>query len=435
MGRREIDNAKWLIAFKTVQAVIQLFVGMLTARYFGPSNYGLINYAKSIVAFAIPFVQLGLDSTLVKELIDHPENEGKIIGTSLILGIVSSLMWVAIISGFVTGLNSTETQTIIVCLLYSFSCVFQTITLIQFWYHSKMQIKISSAIQLICYIVAAGFKVVLLIIKANIYWFAIAYSLEYALTGMALLFIYRRRSKSRLSFSYELAKELLIRSSPYIWASLMVSIFHNTDHIMLKEMVGNYENGYYTAAVTVVGICQYVYVAIVDVTRPIVLEHKKNSDIKYRNSLASLYGIIIYLTLIQGVCFTFFSKYIVYIIYGVEYFESSYIVKILVWMMPFSCMGLIRNIWILSEGKQKYLWRVNLTGVIVNFVGNLMMIPKWGAAGAALTSLLTQFFMNFCLGFIYEPVRENNRIMLMGLHPMYIVETLRNGGIRILRKK
>jgi hypothetical protein len=37
--------------------------------------------------------------------------------------------------------------------------------------------------------------------------------------------------------------------------------------------------------------------------------------------------------------------------------------------------------------------------------------------GAAVASLITQFFTNVVIGFIFKPIRENNRLMLKGLNP------------------
>lgn len=50
LHNKTIQNAKWIIGCKIVQSLLQMVVGMLSARYLGPSNYGLINYAASIVA-------------------------------------------------------------------------------------------------------------------------------------------------------------------------------------------------------------------------------------------------------------------------------------------------------------------------------------------------------------------------------------------------
>ena len=57
-------NATWLIACKIVQALLSFIIGMLCARYLGPSNYGIIDYASAIVSFMVPVVQLGLRATI-----------------------------------------------------------------------------------------------------------------------------------------------------------------------------------------------------------------------------------------------------------------------------------------------------------------------------------------------------------------------------------
>lgn len=427
-GNRVFNNVKWMVVCKTLQSLLQLIVGMLTARYLGPSDYGLINYAKSIVSFAIPFVQLGLDATLVKELIDHPEQEGKIMGTSLALGVASGFVWVALIGGFVSVFNANETRTILVCLLYSLSVVFQATTLIQYWYHSKLQAKYPSIMQLITYVVLSAYKIYLLAVGANVYWFALAYSIEFAMIGFSLLAIYRKGETQKLSFSFALARQLVARSHPYIWAALMVTVFQNTDHIMLKTMIGNEENGFYTAAITAVGVCQYVYVAIIDSMRPVIVEQKANNAKEYENSLSKLYGIIFYLALLQGIGFTVFADLIIRIMYGAEYMAAVPVVRILVWYVAFSFMGMIRNIWILAEEKQSCLWKINLTGIVINACANALLIPGYGASGAAIASLLTQFLMNFCLGFVYGPLKPNNRILIKGLNTGFLLKAFRKNS-------
>ena len=72
--------------------MLSLIVTMLTARYLGPSNYGLINYAAAIVAFVAPIAQLGLGSIQVQELVNYPEEEGVITGTTLILSLMSAIV-------------------------------------------------------------------------------------------------------------------------------------------------------------------------------------------------------------------------------------------------------------------------------------------------------------------------------------------------------
>jgi len=92
-----IKNAGWLIFGKVAQMIISLLVGLLTARYLGPSNYGIINYATAYTAFFMAFCNLGINSILVKEFIDNPDREGEIIGSTLGLRALSSFVSATII--------------------------------------------------------------------------------------------------------------------------------------------------------------------------------------------------------------------------------------------------------------------------------------------------------------------------------------------------
>ena len=425
-GNRVINNVKWVVICKTIQSVTQLLIGMLTARYLGPDNYGLINYAKSVIAFAVPFMRLGLDITLTKELVDNPEQQDRVMGTALVMEMVSSLVCLGAVTGFVSVFNHGEPQTIAVCVLYGVSMFFQAVELIQHWFHSNLKSKYPSVAALISYGVVSVVKVYFLLSAKSVYWFAIAYSLEYGLVGFLLLAQYFRKEKRTLGFSFPLAKQMFSRGKYYIWATLMVSIFQNTDHVMLKLMVGNDENGYYTAAITAVGVVQFVYMAIIDSVRVVILENKKTDEDAYRRNLSGLYGLITYMAMLQGVVYVVLAKIIISVLYGSEYMAAVPVVRLLVWYAAFSYMGVIRNIWILAEEKQAILWKINLMGAVLNALVNAALIPRWGACGAAMASVATQIFTNFLLGFIYKPLRDNNRLVLAGIHPKAVIAALKN---------
>ena len=99
MKNKVIKNAAWIIGCRIVQSVLALLVTMISARYLGPSGYGIINYAASIVAFFVPVMQLGLNGTLVQELLNEPDGEGETLGTALGLSLVSGVGIAASVMG------------------------------------------------------------------------------------------------------------------------------------------------------------------------------------------------------------------------------------------------------------------------------------------------------------------------------------------------
>lgn len=422
---RVFNNAKWIIACRVAQSLLQFLIGMLCARYLGPSNYGIINYAASIIGFVLPVMQLGLNATLVQELIDDPKQEGRVMGTSLVMELVSAVACMVMVGTFVGVVNHNEPQTIIVCILYSISLIFRALEIMQYWFQYKLMSKYPSIIMLVAYIAVSAYRIFLLVALKSIYWFAFVNVLDYAIIGIALLWFYNKKGNQRLGFSFSLVKKMFAKSKYYILASMMVTVFQNTDHIMLKNISGNEENGFYTAAVISATVLQFAYTAIIDSVRPTILEDKKNDVKGYHDKLIFLYSIITYVCLVQCIGFTVFSKLIINMLYGAEYSAAVPVLRIVVWYTTFAYMGMVRNIWILAEGKHKILWKINLIAAVLNVIINALLIPKYGAIGAGVASLITQIFANFILGFIVKPLRENNKLLIKGLNPKVLISVLK----------
>lgn len=421
-----VQNASWIIIGKIVQSALAFIVNILTARYLGPSNYGIINYASSIVVFVIPIAYLGFNNTLVQEMTKNPDDEGQILGTSILLSLLSSVACIIGVITFAYISNPGDSITIWVVAIYSMILIFQVLDLIQYWFQAKLLSKYSSIVALIAYTVVSAYKIVLLINKKSVYWFAAANVIDYMLIAIMLLYIYKKLGGKKLSVNFNKGKIMLNRSKHYIVTGLMVAIFSQTDKIMLKQMIDESATGYYSAAISIASVSSFIYVAIIDSFRPVIFQNQENT-VQFELNLKRLYSIVIYLSLFQSLLMTILSRFIVGILYGKDFSASVSALQIVVWYTTFSYLGSIRNIWMLAKEKQKYLWIINLSGAMLNVVINLLLIPVLGINGAALASLMTQFFTNYVMGFVIKPIRENNRILMESLNPKYISGLIKRG--------
>lgn len=413
-------NATWIIACRIVQAVFALIINMLTARYLGPSNFGLITYASSLVAFVVPVMQLGYGNILVQEVVNAPEREGKTLGTSMFLSVCSSVCCMIGVTAFAFVTDYDEPVTVIVCLLYSLMLIFRALDLIQYWFQAKYLSKYTSIVSLCAYLVVSAYKVFLLVTAKNVYWFAVSNAFDYALISIASIVIYRKLGGQKLSFSMELGKEMFSRSKHYIVSGMMVTIFAQTDKIMIKLMIDEAATGYYGAAVACAGMTSFVFTAIIDSFRPSIFEGLKIGEEVFEQRLTILYSIIIYSSLAQSVVMTAAASLIIRILYGAAYGPAVGALQIIVWYTTFSYIGSVRNIWILANYKQRYLWIINLMGALTNIVLNAVLIPLIGIYGAAAASLITQIFTNVIVGYILRPILPNNQIMIRSIDPRFL---------------
>ena len=197
----------------------------------------------------------------------------------------------------------------------------------------------------------------------------------------------------------------------------MVTFFSLTDRVMITLMLGKEANGYYSAAVSCAALSQFVFAAIVDSMRPSILEAKKTESPNYAPQIAGLYSIIVYLALLQSIVLTAAAPFVIRIIYGAAYAPAIPTLKIITWYTAFSYMGSVRNIWILAEQKQKMLWKINLSGALLNVIANYILIPLIGINGAAIASVAAQVFVNFVLCFMVPSLRPVGQLIVEGIDP------------------
>lgn len=407
-----VKNAGWLIFGKVAQMIISMFVGLLTARYLGPSNFGLINYATAYTAFFMAICTLGINSVLVKEFIDNPEEEGSIIGSSLVLRAISSFLSAGIIVCIVSIIEADELTTIIVTALCSLSLLFNIFETFNYWFQSKLKSKVTTIATLIAYVITSAYKVVLLILGKSVEWFAFASALDYICLGVILIICYKIYGGNKLRFSKFVSTRILKKSVHFILPGMMVSIYGYADKFMLKHMLSEAEVGFYATATTICTMWCFVLTAIIDSVYPSIMEAYKVDKILYEKRNRQLYAIVFYVSLVVSALFCIFGELIVWILYGEAYSNSVGPLRVITWYTAFSYLGVARNAWIVCEDKQKYLKYIYISSALLNVGLNFVFIPFFGATGAAVASLITQVVTTLVVPFFIKDIRRNSVLML-----------------------
>lgn len=412
LGSKEFKNASWLIIGRVIQMILSFVVSIFTARYLGPSDYGVINYAGAYVAFFTSLCTLGINSIIIKDFVDNPDQQGITIGTSLLLRIISSVLSSIMIVGIVSIVDYGETETIVVSALCSVALVFQVFDTINYWFQSRYQSKVTAIATLLAYLAISAYKIILLILHKDVEWFAFANSVDYIFLAIFLVISYKKYNGPKWSFSWKKGKYLLSRSYHYIISGMMVAIYGQTDKLMLKQMMNETSVGYYSLASSINLMWVFVLQAIIDSMYPTIMNLYKTDRDQFEKKNRQLYAIVIYVSIFVAVMFILFGNLAIKVLYGDAYLPAAEPLKIITWYTIFSYLGVARNAWIVCENKQKYLKYMYLSAVFINIILNYFMIPLWGASGAAAASLITQICTSIVLPCFIKDMRPNVKLML-----------------------
>lgn len=401
-------NTSWLIFGRVAQMLISFVISMITARYLGPSNYGIISYVNSYISFFTAICNLGLNSVILKELVDRPDSEGETMGTIIGMRIISSVLSIVSIVTFIGILFKDDRLYLTVALLQSLILFFNSFEMIEYWYQSKLMSKRSAIVGIVAYICMSLYRVVILILQKDVKWFAFATTLDNAVVAVLLTVCYFKDGGQKLVFNKTLAKDILSRSHHFMWSSLMVAAYSEMNKILLGSLIDETSVGYYSAAYSLCNTWPFILKAVIDSARPIIVEYHKTNHDMYIKRLRQLYATIFYMGSAVALMFTIFSPLIIKILYGQQYLPSIMPLRIISWYTSFSYLGVARSTWMICEGKQRYEKVLAGCGALSNLILNFVFIPAYGAVGAAITTLLTQVLTNFLIPLCFKETRQNS---------------------------
>lgn len=405
-------NAGWLIAGRIYHMLLTFFIGLLTARYLGPANYGLINYAAAYTTFFASFCTLGINSVIVKNFVDNPDDEGETIGSAIVLRTVSSLLSVIMMICITLFMDKGEVTTNIVVALCSIGVLFQVMDTLNYWFQAKLQSKYAALATVISYTVVSIYKIWLLLTGKSVEWFAISTSLDSFVVAIVLLVMYYKQNGPKFSFSVKKSKELFFSSYHFILAGLMVAIYGSTDRFMLKQMLNESEVAYYSTAVALCNTWVFVLAAIIDSMYPVILQHFGKNNGKFEQKNRQLYAIVFYMSVLASSLISVLATFIVKVLYGDAYISAADPLRIITWYTAFSYLGVARNAWMVCYNCQFYLKYLYIGAALTNVVLNVWLIPIWGASGAALASLITQISTILVFPAMIKALRPNVKLMI-----------------------
>lgn len=410
--RKFAGNTGWMMAQQVYSMMLSLVVGSLSARYLGPSNYGLLNYGASIISFFTIISKLGLDGIIINEIVKHKEKLSSYLGSALVARLIVSIMSIGVVQGIIVFLEPDNNLLHIVTLLQTFSIVFQCYEVFQYWYQVELKMKYISIATMIALTITAAWRIFLLATGASVEFFALTNSITYLVCGSVVIVIFYVNTKCKLRFSFSDLKFLLSKSHHYIISSLAVTLYSQIDKVMIGNQIGSEALGLYTAGSTIACLWEFVPNAIINSARPIILAKKENDYGQYIKFLQLLFLGITMLGIVVGIGITMLGQLGIWILYGKDYSGAYWPLVIILWSTSFAMISTARGIWLVAEELNHYAKDFTIVGAIVNIILNSILIPLCGIVGASIATLASQITVCFIMPYCFKKTRNFNRIYL-----------------------
>ncbi|MDK9606487.1 flippase [Lelliottia wanjuensis] len=424
-----IKNVLWQMSEKIIRLSVTVIVGALMARYLGPEGFGKYNYITAILAIMLVVTSLGFNRILVRESanctseIEHKE----VVSTSLFLRLASSIFSIIVISLFLLYFGNDNNLFYLISLV---SVVFVSFDVIDYHLQGQSIFKVATSCRVVGFIIASLLRVWFVYSEANLIYFYSTVLIEYLISGLLIFIVSQKKYKNITNisfryFSYSKAKSLLKESWPEIIAGFGAIIFMKMDQIMLQKLQGDASVGIYSAATRISEAWYFIPAAIVAAVFPLFMKKYNEDKKEVMKQISCVMSLLVWMSIFAAIFVNIVGDYVIHLIYGVRYLESSIVLKLHIWAGIFLCMGITSGSWLVAEKKLRLNLYRNLSGLALNFVLNILLIPIYGTVGAAIATIFGLAMAFFIFDLFHKDLRAMFWIKLSAFSPLLFIRSIK----------
>jgi len=409
-ARKILMNTGSQIAAKAVLAVIGFATVKVITSYLSLKGYG--NYAAVydfIALFGI-VSDLGLYTIAVREMSRDESKIEYILGNVLSIRTIMALlvMVVAVCASvfyarpdstilFPLAAAITATATVFALLTGTISSVLQV--------HYKMQYNAMASI--IGKLVSLGYMIYIIM-----FWYPSDpvsgfYQLLFAgIIGNLVLFsvtyYYTRKiTKIRYRLDWHFIKDVIIKSLPYGLALILNTLYFRIGSIMVYMMIGPESSAIYAMPLKILESIAILPLYFMNSVLPTLSKAIKEESDKYQKIIQYSFDALVMggipmaigtsIISYQAIALLSDEKYLSRLSEG--FYGSDIILQIIIFALAFSFINTLFGFILVAINKQSKMLYVNGAGVFFAIISNLILLPMFGAQGAAYTDIMVEFLV------------------------------------------
>lgn len=371
--------------------LISMITVPITTRLLSPAEYGKSSLFTLFQSLFLIVGLLGIDQGYVRFYNDKKIEKDTLLQNSLFLPLCFSAFLVLVCILFFKPISVFLFGSLEVGLMISF-CVFIPILLLNRFFLLQIRMDLKGKLYSLLNIISQIVNFTILILFLFFYqrtFRSIVYATvlgNFVNTLIIFIFVDKSFAKNKFLLSKALQIELLKFSLPLVPATLLSWLLNSFDKVGLRAWSSFEELGLYAAAFKIVALLN-VFQNIFSTTW-VPIAYKWNEENVPKENFERVSTVVLGLMTILFVFIVVFRD-IIMLFLGAEYRNTSEIFIFLLFVPVMYTVSETTCLGINFSKKTMYNLYVSSIAVFMNLLGNYILIPKYGALGAAISTSIS----------------------------------------------
>jgi len=385
-----IKNTFWLFLSEISGRLLKMGLVVYAARVLGASGWGLFSYAISVASLLTMFADIGISDLVIREITQKKEGHQTFISTALLLKIIvliMSILLVIFISPFISHIPQANSLFFLVALILFFDSMRELGLSIN---RASEKMERDMVVKVVTNASIFILGVLLLKIKLSPESIALAYAIGSAIGFLSIAIIIRKDLKKLLAkVDLRIFKIIIKTTWPFVFITLIGVIMGNIDIYMLGIWKNAGEIGLYASVQRIQQFIMILPSTISVAVFPLMSRLVNVDKNQFRIILEKTLSMILLIGIPISLGGILLADQLILKVFGQGYVGAIPIFRVFMLMLLISFPLILLSNAIFAHNKQRSLAPAYSLGILANIIFNLLLIPKFGAVGSAIATLVS----------------------------------------------
>ena len=420
VSRRALVSSSILVAENVLRLGLVAAVSLWIAHELGPAQFGMLNHASAVVAMFWMVALLGLDTPLAGRLTTSNQ-PGLELGSAIALRVITGLVGGVVACIAVLLFRHDQPLSVLLTCIVALSVPLSAPFVIDAWFKARNQALAPALARLGATLLACSAKAACLMLGLGVVALAWTVALEALLMSVALAVAFalaaRGDVRQRLAVQRNRMRELLHLSWPYLVTTFAVSAYSKVDVVLLGMLSTDEQTGLYSLGQKLCEVLYLLPMIVVDVLFPQLVRQNAAGATGAPSEPQLFFDMAVAVAIIGTVLALLVVGLALPVLFGDPYRPTVGLFYVQAWACIAVALAYARYKWLAATGLQRLAPRVTLLGLLMAVAFNLVLIPQFGAMGAAVATLAAFFGSGYLLSFAFPELRPAARMQTRALWP------------------